>query len=127
MSKLFSALFLLALAFTSSYSQELVLEESGEYYVIVNWEDFLNPGTDNPEIEVIIPPPEEQEGSINVNVEVSLGGEEGEVSENGENGENGEVTEVTEVEAVEVEVEAVEIETVVIEYDRILFDKGFLA
>ena len=119
MYKIFSVLLLLALAFTPSYSQELILEEVGEYFEIINWEDFLNPGTDNPEIEVIIPPPEEQEGSGNVDVEVELGGEEGEVSENGENGE---VTETT-----EVEVEAEEIEVVVIEFDRLLLDKGFLA
>ena len=121
MYKLLSVLFLLALAFTPSYSQELVLEEVGEYIMIVNWEDFINPGTDNPEIEVIIPPPEGQEDSGNVDVEVGLGGEEGEVTENGENGENGENAEVTEVEAEEIE-------TVVIEYDnRLLLDQGFLA
>uniref|UniRef100_A0A6G5A3Y6 Putative secreted protein n=1 Tax=Rhipicephalus microplus TaxID=6941 RepID=A0A6G5A3Y6_RHIMP len=125
MYKLFSVLLLLALAFTPSYSQDLILEEVGEYFEIINWEDFLNPGTDNPEIEVIIPPPEEQEGAGNVDVEVELGGEEGEVSENGETGENGENGEVTET--TEVEVEAEEIEVVVIEFDRLLLDKGFLA
>jgi len=133
MNKLFGALLLLALAFTPSYSQDLVLEEAGEYLVIVNWEDFLDPGNDNPIVEVEIPPPEvveveiEEEGddSGNVIVEVSLG-EEGDVSETTEVGEStGESAEVVEV--VEIETEAEEIEVVVIEYDRILFNNGFLA
>lgn len=93
---------LLALAITPSFTQEMILEEVGEYQVIVNWEDFLDPGNDNPIIEIEIPPPEgPEEPAGNVDVEVSLG-EEGEVSENAE-------AEGGFVEAEEIEVEVIEI------------------
>jgi len=106
MNKILFALFAVILFIVPSQAQapDMVLEEDGEAIIIVNWEEFLEDFPDNPIIEPIIFPEEENEENDDINIEFDISEEvswENELGEENEFGEEELTTEGTPIEPVE--------------------------
>ena len=88
-----------------SHAQDMVLEEDGESLIIVNWEEFLEDFPDNPIIDPIILPPEEEneEDNIDIPVEFETSEEVAWENELGEENQWGEENQLEEIEVEEVE------------------------
>ena len=88
-----------------SQTQDMILEEDGESLIIVNWEEFLEDFPDNPIIEPIILPSEEEneEDNIDVPIEFETSEEIAWENELGEESQWGEETQLEEIEVEEVE------------------------